>query len=138
MRLSPPEFRKARIEIVPMIDTIFFLLVFFMIASLSMVKLNSKKVSLPMSETAIIKPGPQITLTVDKEGLFLVNKQTVKEADLIAKMKQLLDTDPEALVVLNCDKDLPVAYFTRAYDDAKKAGSAHVLIATAARPRRVQ
>jgi biopolymer transport protein ExbD len=46
--------RKARIEIVPMIDTIFFLLVFFMIATLSMTKLQGLPVNLPRAATAEI------------------------------------------------------------------------------------
>ena len=47
MKLSLPPRKKARIEIIPMIDAIFFLLVFFMFSSLSMVKMNGLAVALP-------------------------------------------------------------------------------------------
>nr|MDQ2732892.1 biopolymer transporter ExbD [Armatimonadota bacterium] len=47
MRIARTERKKARIEIIPMIDTIFFLLVFFMYTSLSMVKMNGLTISLP-------------------------------------------------------------------------------------------
>jgi biopolymer transport protein ExbD len=114
MKLSRPEFRRARIEIVPMIDTIFFLLVFFMIASLSMVKLNGKKVSLPESETANLTPKNSIALTVDKQGTFLVNREALPEPKVLPKLQALLGPDPEKQVVLNCDRELPVSYFIRA------------------------
>ena len=47
MKLPRTEMKKARIEIIPMIDTIFFLLVFFMITSLSMVPMSAHQVNLP-------------------------------------------------------------------------------------------
>ena len=56
MKLQRAELKKARIEIIPMIDTIFFLLVYFMITSLSMVQMSAKKVALPVSTTAQSKP----------------------------------------------------------------------------------
>ncbi|HEY3782091.1 MAG TPA: biopolymer transporter ExbD [Fimbriimonadaceae bacterium] len=133
MKLAQPEFKRARIEIVPMIDTIFFLLVFFMIASLSMVKLNSKKVSLPQSETANISPTNSIALTVDKAGNFLVNKEVLPEAQVLPTLQNLLRANPQKQVVLNCDRELPVKYFVHAYDYAKQANATHVMLATSPR-----
>ena len=62
------EMRKARIEIVPMIDTIFFLLVFFMFTSLSMVKMNGMGVSLPKDSSAVTTPPPRVMVTVNRAG----------------------------------------------------------------------
>ena len=135
MRLPQPELRRARIEIVPMIDTIFFLLVFFMITSLSMIKLNSKKVTLPESETASLKPSSRVFLTVDSSGKFFVNRQPLEQTQVVAKLRDLVKTDPQSQIVLNCDRELPVSYFVAAYDDAKKANAAHVMIATSPRKR---
>jgi biopolymer transport protein ExbD len=135
MRLPQPELRRARIEIVPMIDTIFFLLVFFMITSLAMVKLNSKKVVLPESETASLKPTSRIFLTVDSSGKFFVNRQALQPGQVVPKLRDLVKGDPQSQIVLNCDRELPVSYFVTAYDDAKQANAAHVMIATSPRKR---
>ena len=51
MRLSRRTIKKARIEIIPMIDTIFFLLVFFMISTLSMARYSGLPVNLPKAAT---------------------------------------------------------------------------------------
>ena len=47
MKFPTREMKRARIEIIPMIDTIFFLLVFFMITSLTMVRMKAMSVALP-------------------------------------------------------------------------------------------
>ena len=67
--------KKARIEIIPMIDTIFFLLVFFMFTSLSMVKMNGLDVSLPKdTNSPDQKPPPQVVVTVDNSGNYYLDK----------------------------------------------------------------
>jgi biopolymer transport protein ExbD len=59
VRLPRPEPKKARIEIIPMIDAIFFLLVFFMYSSLSMVKMNGLAATLPKAPPSPAAPPPQ-------------------------------------------------------------------------------
>ena len=71
--------KKARIEIIPMIDTIFFLLVFFMIESLSMVQMQSHRVALPESRTARAKPGADVVVTLTGDGEYYVDRQRVPE-----------------------------------------------------------
>ena len=71
MKLQRAELKKARIEIIPMIDTIFFLLVFFMITSLSMVQMSAKKVALPVSTTANSKPRDQSRADRGRQGRVL-------------------------------------------------------------------
>ena len=79
MKLPRGEMKRARIEIIPMIDTIFFLLVFFMIASLSMVPMSAHKVDLPSSETASLKPQEKVVVTISKEGDYYVDRERVAE-----------------------------------------------------------
>lgn len=133
MRLSRPELRRARIEIVPMIDTIFFLLVFFMITSLSMVALRSKKVALPQSETAKARPHRQVTLTVDRDRRFFVDREELPESRLVDRLREAVARDPSVDVVLNCDRELPASFFLSAFDAAKRANAAKVMIATVPR-----
>ncbi len=87
--------KKARIEIIPMIDTIFFLLVFFMFTSLSMVKMNGMDVSLPKdSNSPDQKPPPQVVVTVDR-------------AQLQTQMQDKLNAKPDTVFIVNVDKQRP-------------------------------
>lgn len=131
MRLPEYKHKKARIEIVPMIDTIFFLLVYFMIASLNMTSLPSKKVSLPVSATAVVHPPQdQIVVTVTRAGVCYIDHNAIAESDLTSGLRARLKSSPNAPVVINCDKSRPVATFTTVFDLVKQAGPASVMVAT--------
>ncbi|BDI30116.1 biopolymer transporter ExbD [Capsulimonas corticalis] len=125
-----PEIKRARIEIVPMIDTIFFLLVFFMIASLSMVPLKSRHVSLPESETANQKPQNQVVLTAASDGALFLDRTRCTEPQLLAMLRGRVQSDPNVTVLINCDKALPASHFLRLFDLAKQADAAKVMVAT--------
>ena len=100
--------RKARIEIIPMIDTIFFLLVFFMFTSLSMVKMNGMDVSLPkVSSNPDQKPPPRVVVTVDRAGAFFLNTTKVDPAQLETQMQAQLDSKPDTVFIVNVDKTRP-------------------------------
>src|SRR6476620_2410272 len=76
------ELKRTRIEIIPMIDTMFFLLVFFMLSSLALTKLNGLPVNLPQSATAPKPPPTELTLTIDGQQNLFVNKIPVTFATL--------------------------------------------------------
>ena len=59
------ELKRTKIEIIPMIDTIFFLLVFFMLSSLALVRLNGLPVNLPPASTATRQQAQDVTITID-------------------------------------------------------------------------
>ena len=77
MRLPRNNPKKARIEIVPMIDTIFFLLVFFMLSSLSMISRYSVPVNLPTATGRADQVPQVITVTITKEGNLFYNKEKI-------------------------------------------------------------
>lgn len=131
MKLPRTELKRARIEIIPMIDTIFFLLVFFMIASLSMVQMSAHKVSLPESETAALRPSEKVVVTVSKEGNYYVDRQKVAETGIRSLVAARLRDNPAMPVIINCDKDQQIGQFQRAFDLVKQANAANVMVATA-------
>src|SRR5512140_1666980 len=80
---SPFPHKRARIEIIPLIDIMFFLLASFMLASLSMIKLQSVHVILPAPQTAKRDFTPDIlNLGVDKAGLAYIEKTQVTLPEL--------------------------------------------------------
>jgi biopolymer transport protein ExbD len=74
--------RKARIEIVPMIDIMFFLLVFFVMITLRMIPATGIASQLPSSRTAEQIPHPNILVTLKEDGSVRMNDKTVSLNDL--------------------------------------------------------
>ncbi len=100
MKLPRTEMKKARIEIIPMIDAIFFLLVFFMMTSLSLTQLNSEKVKLPQSTALEVKPeGPKVVVTATKDGKFYLDQRGIQLPQLVPLLSQKITTDPRVTVV---------------------------------------
>jgi biopolymer transport protein ExbB/TolQ/biopolymer transport protein ExbD len=124
------ELKRARIEIIPMIDTIFFLLVFFMIASLAMVRMDSSKVTLPGSSTADLKPSQMIILTINKNGQYFLGQDRINVGDIRQAVASKVAENPTLPVVINCDKTQSMADFDRVFDLIKQANPAEVMVAT--------
>ena len=102
MKIPDPEIRRARIEIIPMIDTIFFLLVFFMFSTLSMVKMKGLDVPLPRPSPA--PPGPaahEIVVSVSPRGQYAVGRQPVAPEALRSALASRIAAAPGAFVVVH-------------------------------------
>jgi biopolymer transport protein ExbD len=128
--------KKARIEIVPMIDTIFFLLVFFMIATLSMTRLQGLPVNLPRAATAEREIQESITLTLTKEGGLYYNKMEILLAQLGPLLKSDLDDNPRKLVIINADAEVLHGRVVEVMDEVKALGASRLAIATKAKGER--
>lgn len=130
MKLRKFEPKRARIEIVPMIDTIFFLLVYFLMATLTMTRMPSSKVDLPVSKTAMERPDTEVVVTVTRTGKLFLDRRNIAEQDLTPALASMLRQSPNLAVVINCDKNQPVAGFGRVFDLVKQANPATVMVAT--------
>ena len=128
------ELKRTKIEIIPMIDTIFFMLVFFMLSSLALVKLNGLPVNLPKASTATRQQTKDLTITVDKQRRVYVNKKLVPVSSLAQELAN--DIGPganldEQSVIINADLSVPHGLVVRCIDEARRAGISHFAIATA-------
>ena len=74
MRIRQRPTKRARIEIIPMIDVIFYLLVFFMVSSLAMTKINSMPVALPKTSESPEAIKQSVILTIKRDGSIFLNK----------------------------------------------------------------
>jgi biopolymer transport protein ExbD len=101
MRLKQPELRRARIEIIPMIDTIFFLLVFFMITWLSLVKMNGLPLGVPRVNHGSTAPPPSLVLAVTPAGHYFVGDDRTTPTDWESLLRARLIAHPRSIVVLN-------------------------------------
>ena len=130
MRLKKWEPKRARIEIVPMIDTIFFLLVFFMIASLAMTTMKGMPVNLPKSSTAQDRSVVKSVITVTATGKYYVDKRIVQFREIKPVLHEKLKDNPKMVVVINCDKAQKWGIGIKVMDEARKAGAEIITIAT--------
>jgi biopolymer transport protein ExbD len=130
MRLKRWEPKKARIEIIPMIDTVFFLLVFFMVASLAMTTMKGMPVDLPKSSTASDRSVVKTVLTVTANGRYYVDKQRVEFDQIRPILEGRLKENPQMAVVINCDKGQNWGRGIEVMDEAKQAGAEVLTIAT--------
>ena len=120
--------KRGRIEIIPMIDVMFFLLATFMLASLSMQRLNSVKVDLPQGAAAPMKTQTRVTLTVTPDSKLYLDKTAVTLDSLAPTLKTLLDAaDPSVIVA--ADSAAPNGIIVQAMIKAREAGAQHFLIA---------
>jgi biopolymer transport protein ExbD len=121
-------YRRGRIEIIPMIDVMFFLLVTFMLASLSMQSLSSLRVDLPQGEAPAMQMKEPITLTVTHDSHIFLNKTPVVLANVADELRPMLaGREPE--VIVNADSGAPEGIVVQAMLQAKQAGVDNFLIA---------
>src|SRR5271156_6822455 len=95
-------FRHGRIEIIPMIDVMFFLLVTFMLASLSMHSLHSVPVDLPRGEAVALQPQQPVTLTIASDNQIYLDSTLVTLETLADTLHPMLQA-PDADVVVAAD-----------------------------------
>ena len=127
----PTSRRKARIEIIPLIDVIFFLLATFLMISLSMIKNQGINVNLPTAHTSASEDrSKSVTITVTEPGDVYLDKEKIAFSLLPQKLKELKAQEPELKVFINGDAK---AYFESAIkvlDDVRVAGITKVAIQT--------
>ena len=103
---SPIPHKKARIEIIPLIDIMFFLLASFMMVSLSQVHMKGIKVTLPTGQSGETQSKQNyISVSVDKDGHFFFDKQEVDADAMLLRLQKVHQEDPEAKVFLRGDAD---------------------------------
>jgi biopolymer transport protein ExbD len=129
MRIQRRNPKKARIEIIPMIDTIFFLLVFFMISTLSMAQYRGMPVNLPKAAAGQQAPAESAAITIDKQAQIFLDKQPVDKSILGDLLGESLAKNPEMLVVINADDGVEHGRVVEVMDIARSANVAKLAIA---------
>jgi len=130
MKVKRVHRRRPRIQIIPMIDTIFVLLVFFMVASLSMIRQQGLAVELPRAASSQQSAEQRITITVQNDGNLFLDKQPVSRDALPAALREALGRAPKAQVVVNADRGARHGGVVDVMDAARLAGADQVSIAT--------
>ncbi|MEJ1958628.1 MAG: biopolymer transporter ExbD [Nitrosomonadales bacterium] len=129
MKLRKPRaYRKGRIEVIPMIDVMFFLLATFMLSSLSMQNLDSLQVNLPQGKAEKINPEQPVILTLTSDSKIYINRTEVTLQTLASTLAPLL-SGPQQSVVVSADNIAPQGIVVQAMLQARAAGARNFLIA---------
>jgi biopolymer transport protein ExbD len=129
MRVPRQAPSKARIEIIPMIDVIFFLLVFFMISTLSMTVNRGLPVNLPTAATSQKELGENIALTLTQDGELFLNREPIVLQDLGRRVKTALATNARLMVIINADGQVRHSSVVEILDELRVAGVSRLAIA---------
>jgi len=114
---------EARIEIIPLIDIMFFLLASFMLVSLSMVNLKSVKVNLPTATTATIETKTDFaSISVDKAGAVYLDKQAVGANELVLRLSAWHHTNENVRVFISGDQDVRYGTVVHVLDLVRSTG----------------
>jgi biopolymer transport protein ExbD len=120
---SPIPKKHARIEIIPLIDIMFFLLASFMMVSLSQVTMKGWKVTLPEGSSGEVQNKKDyISLSVDKDGLYYFDKQPIKLEEILPRLQAIYKTNPDAKIFIRGDQEAVHGNVTRMLDQIRSSG----------------
>lgn len=120
------------INVIPLIDVIFAILTFFILASLFLTRSEGLPVNLPSAQTATQQNQRQgkLTVTIDKQGRILLERQIVKVTELATQVKALKGNKPELLVVINADRAVEYGQVITVMDDLRTVQGVKLGVAT--------
>jgi biopolymer transport protein ExbD len=122
MKVNFQTSRKVRIEMLPLIDIVFLLLVFFIYAMLSMAVHRGLQVLLPTSASAKIEKELIVSVTIKSDETIYVDKEQIGLNDLASLLKTKAETDKDVGILLFADRSLSYQNLFQVLDQIKMAG----------------
>jgi biopolymer transport protein ExbD len=116
------------INLTPLIDMVFILLIFFMVTS-SFVKETGVEVDRPSAATAQVKPQTAILIAVTEQGEVWIDRRRIDPRAVRANVERLHAENPEGAVVITADREAPTGVVIQVLDQARLAGVESVAIA---------
>lgn len=117
------------INITPLIDVVFILLIFFAVTT-SFVTPTSIKMDLPKAKGEAVEDKKNIRVAVDSTGALFIDGESIKDDELESRLKTLKDIHPEATVIIEADEKAMHGKVVFVIDKAKSADYAKFAIAT--------
>lgn len=121
---------KPRLMIIPMIDIIFFLLVFFMMSMLSMVVQRSMPVHLPMASASAVDVQRKIPITVTQDGKIYVEEEQTTLDGMMTRLQLEKAKGQEITIILRADTKAEYGAFVQVLDTLKQMDITKIAVAT--------
>ena len=129
MRLPEETDLPPKINILPMIDVIFAILVFFIVSSLYLTRSEGLPVNLPRASTAEVQKTQQITVSLDEQGKLTVNSKPAEIEQLKAEIEQLIAAEADTTVIINADRTVEHGRVVEVIDRVRQIPQVQLAIA---------
>lgn len=129
MRLSDEQETPFQINIVPMIDVIFAILIFFIISTLYLTRSEGLPVNLPKAVTTQPLRQTQINVTISANGQIALNRKLIKLQNLEDAVRSIVKPNAESTVVLNADEKVPYGRVVSVMDRLNQISGVKLAIA---------
>lgn len=134
MKFRRRSHQEATVELTPLIDVVFLLLIFFMVST-TFIRETQLKIDLPEASGELQEIEEDvIEITVDRRGDYAVNERLLvnNEIDTLVRAlrERLADRDPSARVIITADASAAHADVVRAMDAAGRVGLSRISITT--------
>src|SRR6185503_15426567 len=131
---GPGGVKRARIEIIPLIDVIFFLLATFVLFTLSLNKSGGiPGIALPSSDSGEPRQASSVTISVTEAGTIAWNKDFISLAEFIDRLRAFKAADPDGRILINGDENALFNAALYVFDEARKTGFQKIFIETKVR-----
>lgn len=124
------ETKQPDLNIIPMIDIMFFLLVFFMLSTMYMVEQKTIPVNLPQATSATIDNKTSFTVTLKDDGSIYLEDQQTDIQTLLMQATKEQKNNPSFAIIIRADKDINYDKVVSFIDTLKKAGITRFGLAT--------
>lgn len=129
MRFRTKKYEVQNIDISPLIDVVFILLIFFMVST-TFVKDLKLDINRPSASSASLASSKVIRVSIDKNSEVYVDNQPVKIWGIQGKLRDLLRFSTEKSVLVVSDEGVPVKTLINVVDEARMSGAKEVAVAT--------
>jgi biopolymer transport protein ExbD len=120
----------AQIQIIPLIDVVFCILTFFILAALQMTRQQGMNVDLPKASTGQVQSRSTLIVSIDSAGQTFIEKAPVDRINLYERIKAYHDQQPDGLLVLNASQNAFYNDVIQVLDILRQVGGDRVALAT--------
>ena len=120
---------RTQLNIAPLIDVVFLLLIFFMLSS-QFISRPGIKVTLPRASTAKLHPGKDIIVSITEDRVLYLNEEEVTLENLPGKLKAKVAESEEKMVIVRADGKIDLCLAVKVMDIAREADAQGLVIST--------
>ncbi|MBD1913938.1 MULTISPECIES: biopolymer transporter ExbD [unclassified Leptolyngbya] len=125
-----PSATEVRIELIPLIDVIFCILTFFLLASVTLTRQAGINVDLPRATSGITQMREMLLVSVDPVGLIYIDKEAVSAEELQRRLVEFRDANPDGIMVLYASRLASYNDVVQVLDILRSVGGDRVALAT--------